>query len=76
MSETTIDLAEKRDPGNPFVASCRSFLKKNGFLSDKQVQALRQVSKTRKRRDRFRGLDHDETFEDWSGFSGGLNGDY
>ena len=43
--QSHIDLAEKRDPGNLFVASCRCFFKKNGFLSYKQVQALKRVSK-------------------------------
>lgn len=74
--QSHIDLAEKRDPGNLFVASCRCFFKKNGFLSYKQVQALKRVSKTRKRRVTMRGMDHDEAYEDWSGFSGNLNGDY
>lgn len=42
-----IKCAEARDPGNPFVASCRRFYEANGYMSAKQFAALDRVTKTR-----------------------------
>jgi hypothetical protein len=47
MYETLLKEAERRDPGNTFVASCRAFLEKNSFLSKKQIKALENVTLTR-----------------------------
>lgn len=43
----TIAAAEKRDPGNTFVASCRRQLEQRGFLSPSQIGALNRVTRTR-----------------------------
>ena len=72
MSE--LSAAEKRDPGNPFVLSCRKFFTERGFLSDKQKSALRRVTKTYSQ-SQYGEIDRDECYADWSGFSGNLNGD-
>lgn len=47
IAQEALDTAETTDPGNVFVAGCREFFKKNGFLSDKQIAALRNVGPTR-----------------------------
>lgn len=41
--ESVLKKATERDFGNPFVASCRRFLKKHKFLSHKQLSALNDV---------------------------------
>lgn len=41
-----INQAERRDPGNPFVASCRRYFEARGFLSAAQIGALRRVTRT------------------------------
>jgi hypothetical protein len=38
-----LNAADDRDPGNSFVASCRDFLDERGFLSRKQIDAIRRV---------------------------------
>lgn len=35
--------AQRRDPSNPFVASCEKFLAERGYLTDKQVASLLNV---------------------------------
>lgn len=41
--------ANKRDPGNEFVASCAMYFVQNGSLTVKQVEALRLVTSTPRR---------------------------
>jgi hypothetical protein len=40
--------AERADPGNPFVASCRCFYEARGYLSDKQLSSIKRVTPTRR----------------------------
>lgn len=44
----TLARAEKRDPGNAFVASCRRHFEAHGFLSPRQEGALNRVTRTRR----------------------------
>lgn len=41
-----LDEADRRDPGNKFVAGCRKFYEKKGFLSAKQIGSLVNVTMT------------------------------
>ena len=45
--EDLIAEANKIAPGNKFVASTRQFLKSRGFLTPKQIEALKNVEPTR-----------------------------
>lgn len=42
-----LERAERADPGNQFVASCRRFHEQHGDLSAKQIAALGRVTRTR-----------------------------
>jgi hypothetical protein len=44
--EAVLSRAQRKDPRNSFVASCREFLKERGFLSARQVAALERVRPT------------------------------
>jgi hypothetical protein len=46
--ELLIDQAYDRSPHSEFVASCEDFLHENGFLSEKQIEALKNVKPSNK----------------------------
>lgn len=52
--------ADKRDPGNTFVASCYRYLEKHGILSDKQMEALERVTRTKSHIHISGGVNFDE----------------
>ncbi len=42
-----IQAAEARNPESEFLASCREFFMQRGFLTDKQLAALKQIAPSR-----------------------------
>lgn len=59
-AEKALKRAEKQDPQNTFVFGCRQYFAKNGFLSAKQIAALKNVKPNRYPPRRFRAT----TFRD------------
>lgn len=48
-AKVALDHAQTVNPGSPFVISCSDFFKKKGFLSPKQIEALRSCKPPRHR---------------------------
>jgi hypothetical protein len=64
--ETAITEAENRSPGNPFVAEIKEYFAKNNILTEKQYNALKNVTAyCRRKRGSFLPPGYDPGYEQY-----------